>query len=175
LRKSATAEGELEMRRRYQALAVIYRFIRTHGYCPSMREIAGRLGIRASSVALGYCRRLKDEGLVDYVPKVNRTVHLTPAGVSYLQTASPWPGNGPRIDETIKKVLEDDKEILDGLEALERKNMADLLFQGEPMLIDAKVPTSWEPIIEDMGHDDCTYCELAKNRTNPLVFPEHTP
>jgi len=63
-----------------KVLDFIHTFKNSHDYSPSMREISDGTGVRSPSQVASLSKGLKALGLVDYVPRVARTIHLTDAG-----------------------------------------------------------------------------------------------
>jgi hypothetical protein len=115
------------------------------------------MGIRAKSVTRGYCHALKAEGLIDFIPGANRTVHLTPAGVSYLQDGPTARSEAPPSHETPDPCGLGPQ---DSKEALERKIW---VGPGEERYVVTRV--------YENGFDG--YVPEKPEETEPL--PEHSP
>lgn len=71
----------------HRTLEVLDRFHRTKGYAPTVREMAGLLGISSSSTIHHRLESMKVDGLVDWVPDSPRTIHLTVHGLNALANA----------------------------------------------------------------------------------------
>lgn len=66
--------------RRRRMLLFIHEFREKNGYCPDTRDIGEACQISSTSVTAYHLKILKEEGLVDFVPRLARTAHLTFSG-----------------------------------------------------------------------------------------------
>lgn len=62
--------------RQWRILGHIASYIETHGYGPSLRDIALMAGLAAQSVALVHVRALESKGMVARTPGVARSIRL---------------------------------------------------------------------------------------------------
>jgi repressor LexA len=75
---------------RYKAiLKFLYEYKKKNGYPPTNREISEAAGIPSTSVTSYYLDRLKERGLVNFVPKAARTIQLTNVGSQLVQKTNP--------------------------------------------------------------------------------------
>jgi DNA-binding MarR family transcriptional regulator len=105
------------VRKRLEVLRFISGFIRDNKYCPNLRDLGSALNICQSS-AYARVKRLRKNGLVDYLDNSPRTLHLTEAGYAlWNASALHSEARGEALDPA--PVSEYPQEAT---EALERKN-----------------------------------------------------
>lgn len=61
-------------------LRAIHRFQSENGYPPTVRDLCGMLGNPSTSTVHGHLQGLREEGMVTWVEKADRTLVITPAG-----------------------------------------------------------------------------------------------
>lgn len=66
--------------RDHTILTTIHNLILTHGYSPSMAEIAEASGVPSKQMIHAAFGRLREAGLITFLPGCNRTVRLTGDG-----------------------------------------------------------------------------------------------
>lgn len=66
--------------RRRKILLFVYEYKVNRDYSPSTREIGLAIGISSTSVVNYHLDRMKDDGVVDFIPLQARTLHLTRQG-----------------------------------------------------------------------------------------------
>lgn len=63
------------------------RLTKLHGYAPSLRELADRIGVNTNTVR-DHLQALKRKGLLDITPRVARSYTVTEAGRAVLDGGS---------------------------------------------------------------------------------------
>jgi SOS-response transcriptional repressor LexA len=63
-----------------EVVAFIDAFTKDTGYCPSVRDVQERFRLSSAPKAQGVLRKLKEKGLVDWVPGVARTLQTVKEG-----------------------------------------------------------------------------------------------
>lgn len=66
--------------RRRRVLLYIHEFIVNNEYCPDIREIGAAVDITSTSVTNYYLKQLRKWDLIDFKPRLSRTIHLTALG-----------------------------------------------------------------------------------------------
>lgn len=75
--------------RQYDVLDAIREHKRQFGMSPTHRELMLYTGITSTSVISYYVNRLKEEGLVDFIPGSPRSLELTESGVMFDRSGYP--------------------------------------------------------------------------------------
>lgn len=57
-------------------LYAIRRFIKSHHYSPTFREIMEECDLHSTHTIYRYLRRMKVKGLIDYSPKIPRSIRI---------------------------------------------------------------------------------------------------
>ncbi|MCM3024772.1 helix-turn-helix domain-containing protein [Heyndrickxia ginsengihumi] len=57
-------------------LNFIQSYRESHAYAPSMMEICRKCGLRSTNTVYAYLQKLKNKGLIDWQPKVSRTIRI---------------------------------------------------------------------------------------------------
>jgi DNA-binding MarR family transcriptional regulator len=119
------------VRKRLEVLRFISGFIRDNKYCPNLRDLGKELGICQSS-AYARVKRLRKNGLVDYLDNSPRTLHLTEAGEYMVWNTSALHSEAPPSHAKYKSDIQATFDQLSAPEALERKNVAIVHLDGSP-------------------------------------------
>lgn len=67
--------------RQADVLVTIQVFAKEHGYSPTVRELADRVGLKSSSTVHGLLERLQKHGLIEWEPSRPRTIRIIKNGV----------------------------------------------------------------------------------------------
>ena len=62
-------------------LGFLERYIETHGYAPTYREVRTAMGYSSTSVVRRKLAHLREQGLIDYQDNQSRTIRILGAGV----------------------------------------------------------------------------------------------
>ena len=72
-------------------LRTIERWLRTHGYAPTVRDIQRVLSYGSPATVWWHLRNMRDAGLIDWVDGQVRTIHLTREGTEALTPETELP------------------------------------------------------------------------------------
>lgn len=70
--------------RQLEVLRAIWSYFVERGHPPTVRELGARLGIRSTNGVMDHLYAIARKGLVDWSPKLSRTLRLTPSAIALL-------------------------------------------------------------------------------------------
>ena len=96
-----------------KVLKFIKKFIEDNKYSPSMAEIAKYMGFTTRVGALYHCQKLKEDGYIDYIKGVGRTMRVLETGnIDEIECKAKPMGPVPKAKhEKITLIKEINKEV----------------------------------------------------------------